>query len=116
MIIIVQSSKGYPPSLDSKIIKVMNSLCDSGRPLFQHFKNKLKAYRKTINRLLQQAARIIVPNFNVTGSDLTLNTNNRVKRGIFHIISGLAGLAYYGASAYLNWKKKKAIKKGYKAM
>ena len=32
------------------------------------------------------------------------------------IITDLAGLAYKGVSAHLNWKKNKAIEKGYQAM
>ena len=35
---------------------------------------------------------------------------------ICSVIIGLAGLAYEGIIAYLNWKKNKANKEGYKAM
>ena len=41
---------------------------------------------------------------------------NYYKRETFSITTGLAGLAYEAISTYLNWKKNKPIKQGYKAM
>ena len=58
-------------------------------------------------RLLTLDARIIIPKFKGIDSELNLNTNNRKKRGIFSIITGLAYLVLEGISAYL--KKDKAI-------
>ena len=80
------------------------------------FKNKQKASRKPIYRLLTQDTRIIFPKCKGIDSSLSLDTNSREKRGIFIIITGLAGLAYEGISAYLNWRKSKVFEKGYKAM
>ena len=62
-----------------------------------------------------QDTRIIFPKFKGTDSQLNMNTNDRKKRGILSIITGLAGLAYECINAYQNCKKNKAIEKGYKA-
>ena len=67
------------------------SFCYSMKSLLKHFKNKWKAYNKTKHRLLTQDARIIILKLKGIDSELNLNTNNREKRGIFSIITGLAG-------------------------
>ena len=55
-----------------------------------------------MHRLLPQDARIIIPQFKGIDSELNLITNCRKKRGMFSIITVLAGYAYKGSSAYLN--------------
>ena len=67
-----------------------------------------------MHRLLTQDAKIIIPKFKGTASEMILNTNNREKMGIFSIITGIAGLAYKGVSVYLKWKKTMQKKKDIK--
>ena len=89
------------------------SFCYSVRPLLQHFKSKQIAYRKRIHGFLTGNARIIIRKFKGKDSYLHINKNNREKRGIISITTGLAALAYKGINVYLNWKNK-AMEKGNK--
>ena len=53
----------------------------------------MKGIQKTIHGLLTQDNSIITQKFKGTDFPLSLNTNNKEKREIFSISTGIAGLA-----------------------
>ena len=79
-------------------------------------KIKQKGHKTTIHILLTHGTRIIIPKFKRKDSHLILNSNNREKRRTLSMVTGLAGFACKGSSAYLNWKKRKAIETRHQAM